>query len=129
MPPNELELQGNGKEWSREWNRFPKTAPRIHRSVSFPGVMNLLLFSSHRRTFFFVASRREERRARCSTPLHGSPAGLKIATRYGLIRKCTWPIKASRLARLRSGSAVGKIRRVLPPVRVCNPFRAFTLST
>lgn len=58
---------------------------------------------------------------------------VKVATRYGLIRKCTWPIKASRLTELQSRSAVGKVPEVpwtpsaLEPR--CNPFRAFTLST
>lgn len=84
MPPNELELQGNGKEWSREWNRFPKTAPRIHRSVSFPGVMNLLLFSSHRRTSFLLLHAEKSEGLVAPHRYTDLPRGLKLQLVTGL---------------------------------------------
>ena len=45
----------------------------------------------------------------------GGREGVKVATRYGVIRKCTWPIKASRLPGYDLETQLAKVPEVVGP--------------
>lgn len=126
---------GDGKKWSREQNRFPKTAPRIHRSISFLSVMNLPSFfipslfpSNFIKIFSFLTWKNGEEFVVLSHNIN-LPRGLKLQLVTGLFVN-TWPIKASKPHQVTiSKRSWQDSSSSVPDLCLCNPFRTFTLST